>query len=102
MRLIGVVHSWDALVEKVKEEEVDVVLWETSRSRTPARLDELLFSVPRLRVFSIVAAGPEVILHELRPYATPLGNVKVNGLLDAIRGRNSEEHAVSSPGSQTG
>ena len=102
MRLVGVVHSWDALVEKVKGGEVDVVLWETSRARAPARVDELLFSAPRLRVFSIVAAGPEVILHELRPYATPLGNVKINGLLQAIRGRSSAEHVVSSPGSQSG
>ncbi|HEY7390723.1 MAG TPA: hypothetical protein VH640_19560 [Bryobacteraceae bacterium] len=64
-----------------------VIVSEVSEPAGRAHPDhlELLYSRPKLKVFSITGDGHRFFLYELRPFRAPLGEVSPDSLVQAIR-----------------
>jgi hypothetical protein len=65
--------------------EPDVVVGSTADQQNPAGAEEWLQKWPRARVLLVSPSGRESVLYELRPHATPLGELSPPELVRVIR-----------------
>jgi DNA-binding NarL/FixJ family response regulator len=84
MALVGEVSDPEALADAVTRTGADVVIW-GAEGCDPAAVRWLLETRPTLKVLGVEDDGRRMLLHELQPHTSPLGELSAEALLTSIR-----------------
>jgi DNA-binding NarL/FixJ family response regulator len=85
LELVADVAAPDALAAAIRWHVPDVVVVASGSALDSYRPAALLRAAPHARVLSIEAGGQQALMYEVRPHHTPLDDVSMKTLLEAIR-----------------
>ncbi len=84
--IVAELAEGDSIVAAVEKWSADaVVIGLPEGARVEQACGELLAAQPRTKVLGVTDAGRQVLLCELRPTTTALGQLSPHGLVEAIR-----------------
>ncbi len=86
IEIVAQVEEGDSIVAAVGEFRADAVVIGLPKGAPVERASEELFAAhPRTKVLGVADAGRRVVLCELQPETTTLGELSPEGLVEAIR-----------------
>lgn len=84
-RVVGEFPGTDLFTDRLLAADADVLIVGTDEVRED-KVAEMLESRCRLRILGLSSDGSRALLHELRPYRIPLGELSAARLLSIVRG----------------
>lgn len=78
--LVGRIDAADDLPATILSTRTDILLIQTKDFAKGEALWPLLYNFPTLTIVTIAASGQDGFVHELRPYAFPLGEMSADVL----------------------
>lgn len=85
MEIVATVPNLESVDEAMRTTAIEVLVVGTDAPRATAPFRSLLQARPGLKILAVASDGGDLVLHELRPRAEPLGEVSPTDLLQAIR-----------------